>query len=294
MGKEIVIPQFDFEGKTKQSVSFSLERIEADVGYDATSPHRHNFYEIFLFEKGGGLHMIDFVEWKIASYDVHLVSPGQVHFMQRAPKSSGYVLKFTADFLLSTGVQEQREQFLPNSFIAFNQSTITLPKTVFTNMMEMVHDIEVESNSTEWGSAEVIRNYINLILIRCGRMLQNANDTRQPVKDTIPLRFMSLLESQYKFQQRVSFYSDSLHVTDAKLNLSLKSAYGLSSSDMIAKRVLLEAKRFLLHSSLSIKEIAFTLGFEDNAYFNRWFKKFENDSPGVFRSNTREKYNSLK
>jgi YesN/AraC family two-component response regulator len=54
--------------------------------------------------------------------------------------------------------------------------------------------------------------------------------------------------------------------------------------------MLLEAKRLLLHSTLSVKESGYTIGMKDPAYFTRWFKKLEGVSPGEFRTSIRDRY----
>jgi len=104
--------------------------------------------------------------------------------------------------------------------------------------------------------------------------------------------FKTVLEEFFLNHHRVGFYCEKLGVSDDKLNQAIKLVNGRTPSGMISNRLLLEAKRCLLHSDWSIKEIAYHLNFQDNAYFNRWFKKHENCSPGTFRSASREKYHT--
>ena len=56
--------------------------------------HRHQFYECFVFLKGGGTHTIDFVDFPINDFSVHIITPGQVHQISREKNSYGYVYMF--------------------------------------------------------------------------------------------------------------------------------------------------------------------------------------------------------
>src|SRR6202007_493100 len=68
--------------------------------YDASSPHRHNYYEMLLFTESGGTHEIDFNVYPIQKNSLHCISPEQVHLLRREPHVNGYVLSFTKEIFL--------------------------------------------------------------------------------------------------------------------------------------------------------------------------------------------------
>lgn len=285
------IPEFRFSNEETPSDSFVIERLTVEEGYDSTKPHRHNYFEIFFFEKGGGNHMIDFQEWEIGDGEVHILYPGQVHCVRRKAKSSGWVLKLTPTYFRPTGKSEESSQQLLQHHIGLNSPKISMSASYFSNLMELIGEINTEVNTKEWGGFEMIRSYVNLLLLKLTRV--NNGYTASALKmDTLGVKFKILLDKSFVDEHRVSFYCDALMVTESKLNQVLKDAFGKSTSELIAARLLLEAKRFLLHSDRSIKEISFELGFEDNAYFNRWFKKYATCTPGEFRTQSREKYHT--
>ncbi|MDZ7848395.1 MAG: AraC family ligand binding domain-containing protein [Owenweeksia sp.] len=88
------IPLHHFTKDDETSIPFRIEELAQDSGYDTGVPHRHNYYEIFFFEKGGGEHRIDFEVLPVQSRSIHFVSPGQVHLLKIVPRIRGAQLFF--------------------------------------------------------------------------------------------------------------------------------------------------------------------------------------------------------
>lgn len=286
------IPEFKLARTNISDLPFKLELIESKEGYNPRSPHRHNYYEIFFFEKGSGLHMIDFNEIEIGPEQIHLLSPGQIHYMHRAPYTKGWVIKFSSEFFLSELSDKEMLRRIPflNNKVA--KPLIQPSKEEFESLLQFVNFIKLEDQEKSNGYENMIRNYLNLILVKCHRLYDySSTEVSSPEKQLCD-RFSTLLQENYLQENRVGFYCEKLKTSDNKLNNATKEIHGKTPSEMIAARLLLEAKRWLLHSNKSIKEVAYLLNFQDNAYFNRWFKKLENCSPGEFRTAKRNKYNN--
>jgi AraC family transcriptional regulator, transcriptional activator of pobA len=97
-------------------------------------------------------------------------------------------------------------------------------------------------------------------------------------------RFIDLLEVNFPQERSVKFYAGQLTMHPNHLNSLIKKHTGLTAKESIQNRVLLEMK-YLLHSTnLSIKEISNQVGFNDPNYFTSFFTRFENMSPGNYRS----------
>ncbi|MDQ3073080.1 MAG: AraC family ligand binding domain-containing protein, partial [Bacteroidota bacterium] len=77
------LPFHNFSADDESSVPFKIVPIEKNAPYDTSVPHRHNYYEVFFFTQGGGTHFIDFRHYPIVPNSIHIVSPGQVHKVQR-------------------------------------------------------------------------------------------------------------------------------------------------------------------------------------------------------------------
>ena len=85
----------------------------------------------------------------------------------------------------------------------------------------------------------------------------------------------------------VSDYADMLAVTPDYLNKTVKSSTGKSAKEHIQSKIATEAKRSLIFSNLSGKELAYDLGFDESAHFNNFFKKTTGLTPTEFRETVR-------
>lgn len=286
------IPEFKLNKEKQHELPFKLELLEVSSGYNSLKPHRHNYYELFLFEEGGGIHMIDFNEVEIIKGDIHVVSPGQVHYMLREPKSKGWVLKFTPEYFLSNFEDKSILQRIPFLNNKVREPSIKPDAKNFQSIIQLVLNIQEEYIAKSSDYEDMIRHYLNLILLKCHRLYDYSLTHQDTAEVLLSNSFKIILEQYYLEQNRVSFYCNELNVSTDKLNNSIKKITGLTPSEVISDRLLLEAKRWLLYSQKSIKEVAFLLNFQDNAYFNRWFKKLVNCSPGEFRRANQKKYNA--
>ena len=104
------IPLHNFSRDDETSIPFEIIPLKQLSGYDTGVPHRHNYYEIFFFEEGGGEHIIDFTTIPVKSHSIHFVSPGQVHHLMRSPDSHGAIILFSRDFYY-LGLQEKNLLF---------------------------------------------------------------------------------------------------------------------------------------------------------------------------------------
>jgi AraC family transcriptional regulator, transcriptional activator of pobA len=95
--------------------------------------------------------------------------------------------------------------------------------------------------------------------------------------------FRDLLEMNFKTLKTVGGYAELVHFSEKRLTLATTKTLGKSPKTIIDERVMLEAKRILLHTNLSIKEIGFDLGFEDPTYFIKYFRKHTGRTPIEFR-----------
>jgi YesN/AraC family two-component response regulator len=96
-------------------------------------------------------------------------------------------------------------------------------------------------------------------------------------------KFQELIDLFFKDEKLVSFYAAKLHISANYLNILCKKHLKISATQLIQQRIILEAKRLLKATSLSVKEISFDLGFVDHAYFSNFFKTQTALTPSHFR-----------
>lgn len=110
-----------------------------------------------------------------------------------------------------------------------------------------------------------------------------SNDIRPPAtQKALMVQFQELINQHYLSRWNIETYADRLLVSEKKLSQICRETTGRTPNDLIQERLLLEAKRLLIHTSSNISEIAYDLHFHDPSHFVKFFKKQTNLTPGEF------------
>jgi len=136
------------------------------------------------------------------------------------------------------------------------------------------------------GRALAMRGRIGSALVAIYRALEASNEPPPETGGRTQRHaraFQQLVEREYRHHRPIGFYAGTLGITPPHLNRICRSVFGASALKVIERRLVLEAKRYLTFSSLSIKEIAALLGYADAGYFNRMFRRETGIAPGQFR-----------
>lgn len=241
-------------------------------------PHKHDFFLLFLIEKGTGMHSIDFIDHKVKDSQIHILFPGQVHKWDLGENTSGFQL------MISRRVFEKLTTSLRFSFILYqNHPVINLNSKTFTALLYEFQSIqkELEMQPVDW---DIVYTRNKLIVQLVGREAERKfkDITIYSTKPAL-LKYYALVDAHFKEQKSVSFYAGKLNISANYLNILCKRHFNVPAMFFIQNRLMLEAKRLIQASEKSIKEIAFELGFDDFAYFSNFFKKQAGISPREFR-----------
>jgi AraC family transcriptional activator of pobA len=279
-----LIPLHNFAKDDRTSIPFNYIPLEKKTDYDHSMPHRHNYYEIFFFTEGGGIHEIDFQEFEIASRSIHYVSPGQVHHVRRGIGSEGFVMLFSRDFYY-LNLQNKRILFdLPFLNNNTDEPILNLTEAEFEIMSRLTEMLSAEHQSDNPMKEEIMRSYLNIVLINCKRLFYQYNPEHAEVFGTKLFQdFRIQLENDFATFHKVSDYAQRLSVTEKHLNETTKKTVGKTASELIHDRIILEAKRLIVHSDHSNKEIAYFLHFDDPSHFSKFFKNKVGVSPNEFK-----------
>jgi len=248
--------------------------------------HAHKRYIVWFITAGAGKYMVDFHEFDILAGRIFFVSTGQVQRF-RAEAISGYFLTFDLEFYHS--VQSVFKLFDFPFFHTANSSSFLDSGSHQLAIGQILQRLYAEFVSPEtFGKWSILRAGLEELLIRFTRIRQQqlAKETGILVPNNEKLRKLELLiERNFKEHKTVAFYAHQLHISARHLNNIIAKTSGKSISIMIQERLLMEAKRQLLHSEMTVNEIACQLGFSDKAYFHRFFKKYTGVTPLSFRKN---------
>ena len=250
-------------------------------------PHRTNFNQLFYFHKAKGIHTVDFEDITLVDNSLLFAPKDTVHRFDDKAEVSGVLLLFTDNFFCSNS---QDSILLRNCVLHSNitQSTlIHIPEhnTVFDNIFGQIYrEFDNEKDSVQ---ADILRNYIRLLLLHFIReqislpVFRNQSDNQDL---ELVRAFEDMLEQHYNSSPQVAYYCQSLNVTEKRLQTATRNILDRSPKEIIKDRIVLEAKRLLVYSSDSVKEISFRLGFDEPTNFTKFFKKSTGKSPMDFRS----------
>lgn len=264
----------------------SLEKLISINKFGLVTPHRTNFYHIFLFENCSPTHFVDFEPIKIQPYTLLFIDKDRVHQFDPVSRYEGRVLIFTDDFFCTT---ETDTKFLRSS-ILFNdltdKATLTLTKKELERFKILCDNITEEVRLPTDNSKHILlRNLLQnfLLLAEREKRKQGFSEFKKGADLDYTLLFRDLLETHFAKLKAVSRYASQLFISEKRLGQATAKILGKTPKEIINDRVLLEAKRLLVHSNASIKEIGQELGFEDPAYFVRYFRKNTGTTPLEFR-----------
>lgn len=241
-------------------------------------------YSIVLL-KGYGVFSVDGINYSYNGYTILFLSPYQKLKWAAESDESTFILLFHGDYYC---IEYHKEEIACNGLLFNNiylNPSIKLTQENYQYMLELYDRIKKEESESHPYSQSIIRTYIQLILAICSKQKTAAAHPdfheRLPHKNAV--EFQKLLEIHFKSEKELSFYSSRLNITNNTLSKIVKKEFSKSPSQLINERIVLESKKLLHLTYRSIKEIASELGFSDEFYFSRYFKKSVGCSPKKYR-----------
>ena len=277
---------FNTELKLKGFKVYKIDN-EANSGH---SYSRKDFYKINLTT---GKFIFHYADKSIETDDTFLFfgNPNIPYSCEAvSSKYSGYTCIFTEDFLK---LGERSEGLLQSPIFKIGGTPILKLEKEEKDFIIRVFERMLTEQANDYAfKDEVIRNYINLIIHEAVKMQPAVNQSKKAnAAERITAVFLELLERQFPIEsierplelKTAQDFARSLFVHVNYLNSSVKEVTGKSTTAHIADRIISEAKALLQHTTWSISEIAYALGFEYPTYFNNFFKKKTGKIPKTVR-----------
>ena len=233
-----------------------------------------NLFTILWVMKGSGSIIIDMDKLEINDSTIYFVKPGQVLSLDASENTEGYVLTFARSFLCT--YEDQVDSLITSGLFDPSSGAVMIPLDPITSaeMHSLAEGMIGEFNRTSLGRNEILRGLLKIFLMYISRLYVHENrQYSKPGNTDLVKRFFELLEKNYISCRVVSDYAKKLAVTSNYLNDVVKKATGVSVSSHIQQRVVLEAKRKATHAQMTMKEVAYKLGFDDSYHFSKYFKK---------------------
>lgn len=267
-------------------LAFKLYRFDNIHFFDHIQ--RPNYYSIIWLQNGGGTAQVETEKYHYQPNTIFACTPYQPFMFTPQETTQGVVINFHPNFfciykhhteIACDGVLFNNVYEFP--FIQINESEQENLQFIFN---EMEKDIRQNSLATN----EAILSYLKLFLINCSR-IKKRNYPEVTLKTPKSKEYFVLqqlkkhIETHFKTLHSAKDYANLLHISPNALAKLVKSTYNKTPSNMIAERIIIEAKRELYLTNKTVEEIALELGYEDPFYFSRFFKKQTSISPAVYR-----------
>lgn len=287
------IPNYALYGDSARAdwmdmVHFERIRDRSSLYQFDIAPHVHDALVQLLYVRSGrGTVSIDGVDWPVCPETVIVVPAQHVHGFKFTPDVDGYVITAAQrplEALCAVGAPELTEQVrhpLVLSVAEHAEAADGLAK-----MFEVVERIarRHRPGGVAAGSALLLAMFVEVShLARAQRALAQTGARTPSRKTELVNRFRALVDAHFREHWPVDRYASGLGVTTGHLSRLCRDVLGMSSLDVITARVLHEAKRELAYSILSVKQIAHLLGFAEEAYFGRFFRKHAGMTATEFR-----------
>ncbi|QJE95018.1 helix-turn-helix domain-containing protein [Luteolibacter luteus] len=283
----------DYRGSELRAEGFVAVPYQESRAWNPTllAPHYHDFFQVSLI-LGEALLMHDFREQRVHGNTLFFLSPGQVHAAISGGETDGTILSFTREFF-DAGAAGSPSLLLDLPFFYAPDFApwMEVPDRALEDVRRVFREIQNEFDQARPGASEIVRALLRILLVKASRWRAEGDASLPSSRSSALARdFQLLVERHFREWQALEPYARELGVTNNHLNDVIRETTGTPAGEHIRKRRLLDAKRLLLYSGLSVSEIGFRLGFKDPSYFARFFRRYQEQTPAEFREEIREKY----
>jgi AraC family transcriptional activator of pobA len=218
---------------------------------------------------------------------VTLIGRGQVHVFERARDLSGAVVRFGPQLLHEGGSRSDPGWLLGSR----GARTVEVPPSELAALEATIASLAAESRRPlDASGLDVQRHLLSVLLLWVERWYDATRTERRDDDDAdlqLYRRFDGVLERDFARHHDAGHYADALAVPPAQLSRALAHVTGKPTKQLVTDRVMLEAARLLGFTDLTVGEVAFRTGFEDQLYFSRAFKRHHGEAPMTYRARAR-------
>lgn len=278
------------ERKTFFEIAPVIFSSELDMGEVIHRRHSHEFYSIFWCLESGGEHEVDFAVYPVEEGMMFFIAPNEFHCCQTNVKQKGITIAFAKDFILS-----DCKFYNYLRYAIFHQHKrkpfCKIPKNVWPIFLRITEEMQEEyvhykENFAYHESQQLLLERFLLLTQRYGEwdraIMANSPDQKYDL-------FREFIEMVREYvcsntdAHKIEFYIDKLSCSEKTLRVCTNKYANASPKNIIDEQIMHEAKKILVYSALSGREIARCLSFKDESNFIKFFKSHSGMTPLEFR-----------
>lgn len=243
------------------------------------------FYLILFITKGTGKHFIDFQQYKYHEGSIIFISKGQVHAFEVLPDSDGFLILFTEAFLSKNLIHSDILSLYRLYNYHLHLPILQPEETGDNDFIGIINAMYEEYNSSHtFAKEEILRLLLKLLLLRTERIKRTLIPQGKSSETFVKFGyFRNQLENHFTRTRNAKEYAGMMNISYKYLNEICKSVTGSTAKKFIDDFVILEIKRRLATSDLSVKELTYELGFDEPTNLLKYFKKHTLQTPSQFK-----------
>ncbi|WP_227816436.1 helix-turn-helix domain-containing protein [Nitrogeniibacter aestuarii] len=280
------IPKYQLYGEkslwaTPEPMHFETIRARSELHNWEIDTHSHDGLTQILHLASGHAHMtLETRQIELSPPCLVLIPAGCVHGFHFSPHIDGHIIS------IPLGILRDMLALSPDLHAALEKAAhhpLSPLPDARAWLSRCIRQFGVEYRSRAAGRLNMMTALLTEVLVWLARAEQASQPTVDNRQHGRLVRYRRLIDEHFREWQPVGFYAQRLGVSPAQLNNTCRSETGQSAKALIHERLMLEARRLLVYTAQDITSIALTLGFEDPAYFTRFFTRLAGMSPSAFR-----------
>ncbi|WPO84170.1 AraC family transcriptional regulator [Chryseobacterium sp. JJR-5R] len=245
-------------------------------------------YTLFIVKKGRMTFSLDHKVYNLHYLNVLQILPNSLFELKSFSQDCEVVaLSATMEFCDGLDLKWGSYDSLLALFHSYSK-VLTLPGDLLNGLLSNIEQIGklVSQNEERVFTDQILRSYFSIIIYELSniRWKPECNNQIGNRKDELALRFVNLVEKNYRNRKDVQFYADKLSVSRTHLTRTLKEVFFKSPKKIIEDKIITEAKLLLTKSDHNIQSVFDRLSFDTHAEFTRFFKNSTGFSPSQYRS----------
>ncbi|PZX91895.1 AraC family transcriptional regulator [Flavobacterium aquariorum] len=268
------------------NLAFKLFSFESISCFDHIQ--RLNYYSLIWIQRGKGKVKVDFSEYDFLENQLLAFAPYQPFMLSSDVAIEGKVIHFHPDFFC---IMKHHDEVACNGVLfnnIYEPPYVLIDGAAKATFNMVLEQMKIEMQNPALAQYELLISYLKIFLITASRLKKEQQPKEfVPIEEnTAPFILQNLknfIEQNFKTKHSPSDYADLLNISPKALAKITKNHFNKTLTNLIAERIIIEAKRELYLTNKPVKEIAHELGYDDEHYFSRFFKINAEVSPQMYR-----------
>ena len=274
---------FTLVNKQNGNLAFKIFSFNDNSYFDHLQ--RNNYYALIWVKEGGGVLKTDFAEYRFKNNSLFSFVPYQP-FLFSSGLIQGIAIYFHSEFFC---IHKHQTEVTCNGILfnaIYDAPFFSVDENLEIALNNIIEQIKSEIQNPGFAQYELLISYMKIFLIAASRAKakQQPNTIKTAGRDPFILQDLKdAIEKEFKLKHAPKDYADMLNISLNALAKITKKHFNKTLTSLITERIIIEAKRELYLTNKTVKQLAYELGYDDEYYFYRLFKKNASISPQVYR-----------